>query len=75
MKPSSKVILDELRAETDEDIEVPIPVTQVNIPLVVHTQEPRKPRLSGRVVTQPECFIGLGEISIDPEPCNYNEAV
>ena len=35
------------------------------------------PRRSGRVVTQPECFIGLGEFPVDPEtdPYNYNEAV
>ena len=35
------------------------------------------PRRSGRVVTQPECFIGLGEVSEDPEtdPSKYNEAV
>ena len=35
------------------------------------------PCRSGRVVTQPECFIGLGEISVDPEidPSSYNEAV
>ena len=31
----------------------------------------------GRVVTQPERFIGLGEVPKDPEtdPSNYNEAV
>ena len=39
-KPKSKVILDELRAETNEGNEVPIPVTQVSTPLVVRTQEP-----------------------------------
>ena len=35
------------------------------------------PRHSGRVVTQPERFIGLGEVLEDPEtdPSNYNEAV
>ena len=37
-KPSSKVILDELRAETNEGNEVPIPETQVSPPLVVRTQ-------------------------------------
>ena len=36
-KPRSKVILDELRAETNEGNEVPIPVTRVGIPLVVRT--------------------------------------
>ena len=76
-KPRSKVILDELRAKTNEGNEVPIPVTQVSTPLVVRTQETRVPCRSGRVVMQPERFIGLGEIPVDPEtdPCNYNEEV
>ena len=76
-KSSSKVILDELRTETNEGNEVPIPVTQVSTPLVILTQESRTPHRSGRVVTQPERFIGLGEVSEDLEtdPCNYNEAV
>ena len=67
-KPSSKIILDKLRDETNEDDEVQIPVIQVNTPLVVRTQEPRVPRRSGRVVTQLEHFIGLGELPEDPEP-------
>ena len=58
-KPRSKVILDELRAELNEGNEVPIPKTTVNQPQVVRTQETRVPRHSGRVVTQPERFIGL----------------
>ena len=35
------------------------------------------PRRNGRVVSQPERFIGLGEIQVDPETdsCNYNEVV
>ena len=76
-KPRSKVILDELRVETNEGNEVLIPVTQVSTPLVVCTQEPRVPHRSGRVVTQQECFIGLGEVQEDPEtdPYNYNEAI
>ena len=76
-KPRSKVILDELRAELNEGNVVPILDTMVNQPQVVRTQETRVPRRSGRVVTQPKRFIGLGEILIDPEtdPCNYNEAV
>ena len=76
-KPSLKVILDELRAETNEGNEIPIPVTKVSTPLVVHTQEPRVPRYSGRVVTQPDYFIGLWEVPEDSEtdPSNYNEAV
>ena len=76
-KPSSKVVLDELRAETNEGNVVPIPVTQVNRPLVDRTQEPRVPRHSGRVVLQPERFISLGEVPEDPEtdPSNYNEVV
>ena len=72
-----KVILDELRAELNEGNEVPIPETMVNQPQVARTQETRVPRHSGRVVTQPEHFIGLGEIPVDPEadPSSYNEAV
>ena len=74
-KPSSKVILDELRAEINEGNEVPIPETDVSPPLVVRTQETRVPRHSGRVVIQPEHFIGLGEIPVDPEtdPINYKK--
>ena len=76
-KPISKVILDELRAETNEDNEVPIPVTQVSPPIVVRTQDQGEPHRSGRVVRQPKHFIGLGEVPEDPEtdPSNYNEAV
>ena len=76
-KPSSKVILDELRDELSEGDEVPMAVTQVSQPLVARTEETRVPHRSGRVVTQPERFIGLGEIPVDPEtdPCSYNEAV
>ena len=76
-KPRSKVILDELRAKTDEGNEVLILVTRVSRPLVVRTQERREPRRSGRVVTQPEYFIGLGEVPEDSEiySNNYNEAI
>ena len=66
-KPSSKVVLNELRAETGEGDEVPIPVTEVSTPLVIRTQEPRVPHHSGRIVTQPEHFIGLGEVPEDPK--------
>ena len=76
-KLRSKVVLDELRAELNEGNEVPIPDTTVNQPQVVRTQETRVPRRSGRVVTQSERFIGLGEILVDPEidPSSYNEAI
>ena len=52
-------------------------MTQVSQPQNARTEETRVPRRSGRVVTQPERFIGLGEIPIDLEidPSNYNEAV
>ena len=75
-KPRSKVVL-ELRAELGEGNEVPIPETRVNQSQVVRTQETRVPHRSGRVVTQPERFIGLREIPVDPEidPSNYNEAI
>ena len=36
-KPRSKVVLNELRAKTNEGNEVPIPETQVSPPTVVHT--------------------------------------
>ena len=51
--------------------------TQDRVPGVVSTQDRGEPRRSGRVVRQPERFIGLGEIPVDPEidPCNYNEAI
>ena len=51
-------------------------MTHVSPPLV-STQEPRVPRHSGRVVTQPERFIGLGEVPEDPktDSSNYNEDV
>ena len=61
-KLSSKVGLNKLRAEINEGNEVPILVTQVSPPLVVCTQETRVAHCSGRVVTQPERFIGLREI-------------
>ena len=48
-KPSSNVILDELRAETNKGNEVRILVTQVSTPLFVRTQEPRVAHHSGRV--------------------------
>ena len=49
----------------------------VNQPQVVRTQKTRVPRRSRRIVIQPEHFIGLGEIPVDPEtdPSSYNEAV
>ena len=36
-----------------------------------------EPHRSGRIVTQPEHFIGLGEVLEDPktDPSNYNEAI
>ena len=76
-KLRSKVILDELRAETNEGNEVPILVTQISPQLVVRTQERGEPRRSRRVVTQPERFIGLGEVPEDPkiDPSNYNKAI
>ena len=61
-KPRSKVVLDELRAKLGKGNEVPISETMVNQPQVVRTQETRVPCRSGRVVTQQEHFIGLGEI-------------
>ena len=73
-KPRAKTVLEELRGEGDNN---PVMVTQVSPPLVASTQERGEPHRSGRVVRQPECFIGLREISDDPEtdPYNYNEVI
>ena len=73
-KPRSKIILEELRGEENVN---PILLTKVNPSPVVSTQEQGEPRHSGRVVRQPERFIGLREVPKDPEtdPCNYDEAV
>ena len=73
-KPKSKTILDEL---TGEGSETPVTNTQVEPSHVASTQERGEPRRSGRVVRQPERFIGLGEIPGDLEtnPYNYNEAI
>ena len=66
-----------MRDELNEGNEVPILETTVNQPQVVCTQETRVPRRSGRVVTQLEHFIGLGEGPEDPktDPNNYNKAI
>ena len=76
-KLRSKVILDELRAETNEGNEVRILVTQVSPPLVVRIQERGELRRSGRVVTQPEHFIGMGEVpeDLETDPSNYNKTI
>ena len=44
---------------------------------VASTQGQGEPHHSGRVVRQPEHFIGLEEVLEEPEidPCNYNEAI
>ena len=67
-KPKSKTILEEMREKDSND---PIPSR------VASTQDRGEPRRSGRVVIQPDCFIGLGEIpvGIETDPRNYNEAV
>ena len=72
-KSRSKTILEELRS--DENVN-PIPLTKVNPSLVANIQEQGEPRRSGRIVRQPEYFIGLGEVPEDLEtyPCNYKEA-
>ena len=55
----------------EKDSNDPIP-TQI-----ASTQDRGEPRRSGRVVIQPDRFIGLGEIpvGIETDPRNYNEAV
>ena len=70
-KPTSKLILEEMREKDSND---PISIRPTQITSI---QERGEPRHSGRVVTQPDRFIGLGEIPVDIEtdPGNYNEAV
>ena len=70
-KPTSKLILKEMR-EKDSNDPIPTRPTQV-----ASTQDQGEPRRSGRVITQPDRFIGLGEIpvGIETDPRNYNEAV
>ena len=54
-KPKSKIILNEMR-EQDYSDQVPIRPTRV-----ASTQDRGEPCHSGRVVTQPDRFIGLKE--------------
>ena len=70
-KPKSKVILEKMREEDSSD---PVPTRPTR---VASTQDRGEPRRSGRVVTQPDRFIGLGEIpvGIEMDPENYNEAI
>ena len=57
----------------EKDSNDPIPTRPSQ---VASTQDRGEPRRSGRVVTQPDRFIGLGEIpvGIETDPGNYNEA-
>ena len=59
-KPRSKAVLDELRGEGKVSTVIG---AQIDPPRVVGTQEQGEPRRSGRVVRQPDHFIGLGEVS------------
>ena len=58
-KPTSKDILEEMR-ENDSDDPKPTRPSRVT-----STQDRGEPRRSGKVVTQPDCFIGLGEIPVE----------
>ena len=73
-KPKLKTILEELRGEGSESL---VPLTEVNRSPVANTQRQGEPRHSGRVVRQPEHFIGLREVLEDhkTDPYNYNEAI
>ena len=73
-KPKSKTIIEELRGEGNE---CSVPLIEVNKLLVASTQRQGEPHRSGRVVHQPERFIGLKKVPEDPEtnPCNYNEVI
>ena len=68
-KPKLKTIIEELRGEGSESS---VPLTKVNRSSVASTQRQGEPRRSGRVVRQPERFIGLGEVLEDPEIDSYN---
>ena len=60
-----------MREEDDSDLVLIRPTR------VASTQDQGEPRRSGRVVIQPNHFIGLGEIpvGIETDPKNYNEVV
>jgi hypothetical protein len=79
-RPRSQVILEELRGGDSN----PTPIVQeVEPPITAQrvTEVQEMPRRSGRVVRQPDRFIGLGESSDFPEglneldPRTYDEAV
>ena len=58
----------------EEDSSDPIPTRPTR---VASTQDRGEPRCSGRIVIQPQRFIGLGEIPVELEtdPENYNESI
>ena len=58
----------------EEDSSDPVPTRPIR---VASKQDRGEPRHSGRVVIQPQRFIGLGEIPVELEtyPENYNEAI
>ena len=60
-KPTSKLILEEMREKDSND---PIPIRSTRI---ASTQDRGEPRRSGRVVIQPDRFIGLGDIPVELE--------
>jgi transposase InsO family protein len=75
--PRSRIVLNEMSGDT-----IPREVTQPN-PIVssdpTQGQQPTIPRRSGRVRTQPERYIGLGEsvenLPDDDDPYTYKEAM
>ncbi|KAK0594104.1 hypothetical protein LWI29_010146 [Acer saccharum] len=75
--PRSRIVLNEMSGDT-----IPREVTQPN-PIVssdpTQDQQPTIPRRSGRVRTQPERYIGLGEsvenLPDDDDPYTYKEAM
>ena len=82
-KPINRIVLEEMRGETP----TLVPIVQEEEPQVTaqrvtnDTLEPIVPHRSGRVVRQPERWIGLEESSDlisenqDPDPWTYNEAL
>ncbi|CAA0830649.1 Unknown protein, partial [Striga hermonthica] len=81
-KPSSRHVLEELKG-VSTSIPSALDVTPQSTATRIADDAPEQvvPRRSGRVVRQPEWFMGLGESSeavpdvVESDPCSYNEAL
>ncbi|MCQ7056708.1 hypothetical protein M9Y08_18290, partial [Clostridioides difficile] len=82
-KPSSKIVLEELREQSNTSLpQVEIDTPQDSAQRVTSdTPLPVVPRRSGRVIIQPDRYIGVGESSDlvpgvqEPDPWTYDEAL